>query len=214
MKKNITEIVFILDRSGSMHGMEKDTVGGFNSVIEQQKQLDGTILVSTVLFNGRASVLHDRVPIEKIEPMTEKDFKVSGSTALLDALGGAIRHIGNIHKYARKEDVPDHTLFVIMTDGMENASRMYTSDEVKKMITHEKEKYHWEFMFLASNIDAVETSRRYGIDDEMSIDYHNDTMGSAVSYRTIARAAMDLHCTGKIQRNFREEADADFNSRR
>ena len=160
MKKNLTEIVFILDRSGSMSGLEADTIGGFNSMIAKQKKQDGEALVSTVLFDNVSEVIHDRVNIRDIQPMTDRDYTVRGCTALLDAIGGAIHHIGNIHKYARPEDVPEHTLFIITTDGMENASRFYSSHRVKQMIQRQKAKYGWEFLFLGANIDAVETARR------------------------------------------------------
>ena len=156
MKNGITELVFILDRSGSMAGLEGDTIGGFNAMLEQQKEQPGKCWVSTVLFDHESFVLHDRVPLEQVEPMTRGDYRVRGSTALLDAVGGAIRHIGNIHKYARPEDVPENTLFIITTDGMENASRHYESDTVRQMIRRQKELYGWEFIFLAANIDAVE----------------------------------------------------------
>lgn len=173
VKKNteITELVFILDKSGSMSGMEQDTIGGFNSMIEKQKKIDGKVYVSTVLFSNVSKVLHDRVPLEEIQPLTEEDYRVYGSTALLDALGGAIRHIGNVHKYARKEDVPTRTLFVITTDGMENASRIFHIDQVKSMIRRQEEKYGWEFLFLASNIDAVKTAERIGVRKDRAVNY-------------------------------------------
>ena len=163
MKNNITEIVFILDKSGSMAGFEADTIGGFNATVEKQKKAEGAAYVSTVLFDNRIEVIHDRVPIENVNPMTQDDYRVGGCTALLDAIGGAIHHIGNIHKYARPEDVPAHTVFIITTDGMENASVNYSSGKVKEMIEHQREKYGWEFIFLASNIDAVETAENIGI---------------------------------------------------
>ena len=157
MKKDLTEIVFILDRSGSMGGLEADTIGGFNSMLLKQKKERGEAYVSTVLFDNTCDVLHDRLPIEKVEPITEKDYYVRGCTALIDAIGGAVEHIRNIHKYARKEDVPEHTIFIITTDGMENASRRYTGDKVKRMIEEQKQK-GWEFIFLGANIDAVQTA--------------------------------------------------------
>ena len=157
MRKNLTEIVFILDRSGSMSGLEADTIGGFNSMIEKQKKENGEALISTVLFDNVSEVIHDRVPVQKVEPMTDKDYSVRGCTALLDAIGGAIHHIGNVHKYARNEDVPEHTLFVITTDGMENASRRYDSEKVKKMIERQKEKRIWRF-------DSMNT--RFTIEEE------------------------------------------------
>ena len=170
MKKNLTEIVFILDRSGSMSGLEADTIGGFNSMIEKQKREAGEALISTVLFDNFSEVIHDRVPIGRVEPMTDREYYVRGCTALLDAIGGAIHHIGNIHKYAREEDVPEHTLFVITTDGMENASRRYDSETVKKMIERQMAKYGWEFLFLGANIDAVETASRFGIGADRAAD--------------------------------------------
>lgn len=163
MKQNLTEIVFILDRSGSMAGLEKDTIGGFNAMMEKQKKEPGEALISTVLFDNNTQVIHDRVPLERMEPLTEKEYFVWGSTALLDAVGGAIHHIGNVHKYAREEDRPEKTLFVITTDGMENASRVYSYDRVRAMIQRQQEKYGWEFLFLGANIDAAEEAGRFGI---------------------------------------------------
>lgn len=161
------ELVFILDKSGSMQGLEKDTIGGFNSMIERQKKEEGEALVSTILFNEESKAIHDRVSIKDVPKLTEKEYYVEGCTALLDAVGGAIKHIGNIHKYARKEDVPDKTLFVITTDGMENASRRYGYKEVKRLITNQREKYGWEFIFLGANIDAEGEGEKFGIKREM-----------------------------------------------
>ena len=159
----MTELVFILDRSGSMSGLESDTIGGFNSMIEKQKKEEGKAVVSTVLFDNESVVIHDRLPLDKVPRMTEKEYFTRGCTALLDAVGGAIHHIGNVHKYARKEDVPEKTLFIITTDGYENASKRYDYDKVHKMIERQKEKYGWEFLFLGANIDAVETAKHFGI---------------------------------------------------
>ena len=188
MKNNITELVFIIDRSGSMSGFEKDTIGGFNSMIAKQKQGDGKVYVSTVLFDHEEIVLHDRVDIQKIDPMTENDYQPRGCTALLDAIGGAIHHIGNIHKYARNEDVPEHTIFVITTDGMENASKKYTSRKIKEMISRQKEKYGWEFMFLAANIDAVETAENIGIERDRAANYCYTSDGVSRSYNAMSAA--------------------------
>ena len=182
MKKNLTELVFILDKSGSMHGLERDTVGGFNSTLDKQKELEGEVLVSTVLFNNYSKVIHDRVPLDMIPKMTEKDYYVGGSTALMDALGDAIKHISLIHKYARGEDVPEHTVFIITTDGMENASRNFDSETVKKMIEEKKEKNGWEFIFLAANIDAVESAARIGIDRTRAVNYNATSEGTAEMY--------------------------------
>ncbi len=156
MRKNLTEIVFILDRSGSMSGLEADTFGGYNSLLEKQKKEEGEAVVSTVLFDDTQEVLHDRVDLDKMKPITDKEYYVRRCTALLDAVGGAIHHIGNVHKYAREEDRPEKTLFIITTDGMENSSRRYTYDKVKKMVERQKSKYGWEFLFLGANIDAIE----------------------------------------------------------
>ena len=171
MKKNLTELVFILDKSGSMAGMEKDVIGGFNSMIEKQKSQEGEVLVSTVLFSNASRVIHDRKSIEEIAPLTENDYVAFGSTALLDAIGGAIKHIANIHKYAREEDVPERTMFIITTDGKENCSREFSSNKVKNMILRQEEKYGWEFLFLASNIDAVETAECMGIRSDRAVNY-------------------------------------------
>lgn len=177
MKNNVTELVFILDRSGSMAGFEADTIGGFNSTIEKQKKQDGKVYVSTVLFDNNSEVIHDRVDIDEIRPMTENEYQVGGCTALLDAIGGSIHHIGNIHKYARPEDVPEHTVFVITTDGMENASHRYSSQEIKSKIKRQTEKYGWEFIFLAANIDAVETAESIGIRRERAANYRQTKEG-------------------------------------
>ena len=188
MKNNVTELVCILDRSGSMSGLVSDTIGGFNALIEKQKKEDGECLVSTVLFNTRCDVLHDRVPIDAIPPMTTNDYMPGGGTALLDAIGRAIRHIGGIHKYARRADVPEHTIFVITTDGMENASRRYGSNEVKRMIKRQQERYGWEFIFLAANIDAVETAGHIGISARRAACYCADSAGTERMFRTAEMA--------------------------
>lgn len=188
MKNNISELVFILDRSGSMSGLESDTIGGFNSLIEKQKKVEGKCYVTTVLFDSFFETLHDRVELSKIRPMTEEDYSVRGCTALLDALGSTIRHIAQIHKYARPEDVPEHVTFVIMTDGMENASHEYSSARVKSMIEHEKEKYGWEFLFLGANIDAVETASHYGIGAARAANYRSSSAGTRRAYDVVGDA--------------------------
>lgn len=182
VKNGLTEIVFILDKSGSMSGYEKDTIGGFNSTIEKQKQEEGKAIVSTVLFDHEIDVIHDRISIDDVPVMTNKEYQVRGTTALLDAIGGAIHHIGNIHKYARPEDVPEHTIFIITTDGMENASRNYDSRRVKEMIQRQQDRYGWEFIFLAANIDAVETADKYGIRRERAVNYCQTPEGVRESY--------------------------------
>ena len=214
MKKNLTEIVFILDRSGSMSGLEADTIGGFNSMIEKQRKADGEALVSTVLFDNMSEVIHDRVDIRDIKSMTDRDYTARGCTALLDAIGGAIHHIGNVHKYARKEDVPEHTLFVITTDGMENASRRYDSEKIKKMIERQKEKYGWEFLFLGANIDAVETAKHFGIGADRAVNYHSDHKGTQLNYEVLSEAVSAVRCSAHLGTNWKKRIDEDYESRR
>ena len=192
MSNTDTELVFIIDRSGSMSGFEEDTIGGFNAMIEKQKSGDGEVFVSTVLFDNYSSVIHDRVSIKNIKPMTREDYRVQGCTALLDAIGGAIHHIGNVHKYARREDVPKHTIFVITTDGMENASRIYSSDRVKEMIKRQTDKYGWEFIFVAANIDAVNTAEHIGIRRERAANYSQTGDGIERSYYAMCEAVTSV----------------------
>ena len=213
MKKNLTEMVFILDRSGSMAGLEPDTIGGFNAMIEKQKQEEGEALVSTVLFSGESTVIYDRVDIRKVEPLTEKQYHVYGCTALIDAIGQAIHHIGNVHKYAREEDKPEHTIFIITTDGMENASRLYASEEVKKMIEKEKKVYGWEFLFLGANIDAVETAGRFGIGSDRAVRFHNDPRGIRLNYETVSRTVGRMRACAPIESNWKEEIEEDYRNR-
>lgn len=214
MKKNLTELVFILDRSGSMAGLEKDTIGGFNSMIERQRATDGEVIISTVLFDNTSEVIHDRIDIRRIEPMTEKQYFVRGCTALLDAIGGAIHHIGNVHKYAREEDRPEHTMFVITTDGMENASHRYSSDRVKQMIERQKTKYGWEFLFLGANIDAVETAGNFGIDADRAVNYHSDSEGTALNYEVLSEAICSVRCSKPLGREWKKRIDEDYQRRK
>ena len=214
MKNNITELVFILDRSGSMSGLESDTIGGFNAMIEKQKKQDGVCYVSTVLFDNVSEVLHHRKKLEDVAPMTDKDYTVRGCTALLDAIGGAIHHIGNIHKYARPEDVPEHTVFVITTDGLENASHRYSSEEVKRMIEREKEQYGWEFLFLAANIDAVETAASIGVSRDRAVNYHADSMGTELVYETVCEAVSQVRCAAPLSANWSDRINKDFLGRK
>ena len=213
MKNNITELVFILDRSGSMAGLEADTIGGFNAMIEKQKKHDGECYVSTVLFDNVSEVIHDRVKLSEIRPMTENDYTVRGCTALIDALGGAIKHIGNIHKYARPEDVPENTMFVITTDGMENASRRFTSDEVKAMIERQKEKYGWEFLFIGANIDAVETAAKYGIGADRAVNYNADKQGTGVVYEAVSSAVCKMRACAPLASDWSESINEDYQRR-
>lgn len=187
MKKDMVEVVFIMDRSGSMSGLEADTIGGFNAMLKDQKKESDNIIWSTVLFDHETEVIHDRVPVDKVKPLDEDTYYVRGCTALLDAVGGGIHHIGNVHKYAREEDRPKKTLFIITTDGMENASRFYTYEKVKKMIERQKERYGWEFVFLGANMDAVQVAGRIGIDEDRAARFHNDDQGIAVNFEETSR---------------------------
>ncbi|MBQ9931058.1 MAG: VWA domain-containing protein [Firmicutes bacterium] len=210
----MTELVFILDRSGSMAGLEKDTIGGFNAMIEKQKQEAGEAFVSTVLFGDRSEVIHDRLPLDRVPQLTEKEYVACGCTALLDAIGGAIHHIGNIHKYARKEDVPEKTLFVITTDGMENSSHKYTYSRVKEMIRHEREKYGWEFLFLGANIDAAEEAERFGIDRDRAVNYHCDAQGTALNYEVVGEAVSYVRaCKAPLSADWKRRIEEDFAGR-
>ena len=220
MRKGLTEIVFILDRSGSMSGLEADTIGGFNSLIAKQKKEEGEAIVSTVLFDDECQVLHDRKALEKIESLTDKDYYVRGCTALLDAVGGAIHHIGNVHKYAREEDRPEKTLFIITTDGQENSSHKYTYEKVKHMVERQKEKYGWEFLFLGANIDAAKEAERFGIRRDRAVDYHADREGTAVNYKVLSQAVSNVRscesaaCMAAALGGWDEEIRVDYKKRK
>ena len=207
---NTTELVFILDRSGSMSGLEADTIGGFNSMIEKQRKEDGECFVSTVLFDNDCEVLHDRVKLSEIKPMTDEEYTVRGCTALIDAIGGAIHHIGNVHKYARPEDVPAHTMFIITTDGQENASHKYTSDRVKHMIERQKERYGWEFLFIGANIDAVETAAQYGIDKDRAVNYVPDPTGTHILYDSVSAVVCDVRASKCVDNAWSDELNKDY----
>lgn len=214
MKKDLTEVVFILDRSGSMSGLETDTIGGFNAMIEKQKKAEGEALISTILFDNTSEVLHDRINVQRINPLTDVDYTVRGCTALLDAIGRAIHHIANVHKYARTEDVPEHTMFVITTDGMENASHHYSSEKVKNMIEHQKEKYGWEFLFLGANIDAVETARHFGISEDRAVNFHCDSKGTQLNYDVVGEAICAVRQSAPLGADWKKRIDEDFKSRK
>jgi len=213
MNGNLTELVFILDRSGSMAGLEADTIGGFNAMVEKQKKEDGQALLSAVLFSNDSSVLYDRTDVCKVEPMTERQYFVGGCTALLDAIGDAVHHIANVHKYAREEDRPAKTVFVITTDGMENASRRYTYDEVRQMIERQRERYGWEFLFLGANMDAISAARRFGIREDRAVRYACDAKGTALNYKVVGETISRVRCGRPIEADWKAEIEEDYEQR-
>nr|WP_314986912.1 VWA domain-containing protein [uncultured Stomatobaculum sp.] len=213
MKESLTEIVFILDRSGSMGGLETDTIGGFNAMLERQKKAEGEVLLSTLLFSNETEVLHDRADIRRVEPLSLQDYRVGGSTALLDAIGGAIRHIGELHRRASEDERPAHTLFVITTDGQENASRRYSYGELRRLIERQKEKYGWEFLFLGANMDAVAAASRFGIDADRAVRYHCDSAGIALNYEAVGEAILTLREKSALDRNWGERIREDYRKR-
>ena len=214
MKKNLTELVFILDRSGSMAGLEEDTIGGFNGMLDKQKGGPGEAVVSTVLFDHVSEVIHDRVPLDRVPKLTGETYYVRGCTALLDAVGSAIHHIGNVHKYAREEDRPERTLFVITTDGMENASRRYDYRRIMSFTRRQQEKYGWEFLFLGANIDAAKEAARFGIRAENAANYHADHQGTAVIYEAVSEAVCAFRASKPLDRSWRGRIDEDFEGRK
>ena len=205
-KNNITELVFILDKSGSMSGLENDTIGGFNSMIENQKKEDAPCYVSTILFSGESEVIHDREKLGKIQPLTDRDYVVGGCTALIDAIGGAIHHIGKVHKYFG-ESAPEHTMFVITTDGQENASHKYTSEQVKKMIERQKEKYGWEFIFLGANIDAVSVAGTFGISSDKAVTYKADREGTRRNFDAVSNVAKCIRTDALLSKSWKESIE-------
>ncbi|MFD1780640.1 hypothetical protein ACFSFW_18395 [Fredinandcohnia salidurans] len=208
-----TELVFILDKSGSMAGLEADTIGGYNSMLKKQKKAEGEAFVTTVLFNHDYELLHDRINVKGISSITEKDYEVSGTTALLDAIGFTIQKINNVQKHTSKNERAEKVLFVITTDGMENASREFTADKIKKMVQYQKEKYGWEFMFLGANIDAVSTAAQFGIDEDYAVDYHADEQGTQLNYQMVSEAVTNLRSGKKIDRSWKEEIERDYSRR-
>jgi len=216
MKKGLTELVFILDMSGSMAQLTDDTIGGFNSVLKEHNDGKGEVLVTSYLFNNESRMIHDRLPIADVPPMTEREYTARGCTALLDAIGEAIEHIVGIHRYIREEDIPEHTIFVITTDGMENASHKFSAGHIKAKIRHEQEKYGWEFLFLAANIDAVETAEAYGIDRSRAVDYHADSEGSFMMYESVNLAMHNVREKGSVgaDPNWRKKIDEDYKRRK
>ena len=213
MNNNLTELVFILDRSGSMAGLETDTIGGFNAMVEKQKKEEGDALISTVLFDHESVVLHDRVDLKKIEPMTDRQYTVRGCTALLDAIGDAVHHIGNVHKYAREEDRPGKTVFVITTDGMENASKRYTYDEVRRMVERQRERYGWEFLFLGANMDAISAARRFGIREDRAVRYKCDARGTALNFEVVSDTIGCIREGARPSANWKKRIEEDYAER-
>ena len=212
-ENNVTELVFILDRSGSMAGLESDTIGGFNAMIEKQKKQEGRCWVSTFLFSNESELVHDRVSLETVKPMTADDYVVGGCTALIDAIGDAIAHVSSIHKYARAEDVPAHTVFVITTDGMENASRKYSAREVRKQIERQKEQAGWEFLFIGANIDAVETAGRFGIAPDRAVKYRADRRGTQVLYDCVSSVVGAVRANAPMRANWSQAIQEDYENR-
>jgi len=213
MKKNITELVFILDKSGSMAGLEGDTIGGYNSMLNKQKNAEGEAFVTTVLFNHQTEILHDRINVRGISPITEADYEVGGTTALMDAIGFSIQKIANVQKYTSKEERANKVLFVITTDGMENASREFTHNKIKKMIEHQKEKYGWDFMFLGANIDAIAAAAQLGIDEDFAVDYHADNIGTKLNYEMVSEAVIKVRKGNNIDRSWKEGIERDYKHR-
>lgn len=213
MKKNVTEVVFILDKSGSMAGLETDTIGGYNSMLNKQRKAEGEAFVTTVLFNHQYELLHDRINVRGISSITERDYEVGGTTALLDAIGFSIQKIGNVQKYTSEEERADKVLFVITTDGMENASREFSPDQIKKMIKHQKEKYGWDFIFLGANIDAISTAAQFGIEEDFAVDYHADNIGTKLNYEMVSEAVVKLRSGKNIDRSWKEGIERDYQGR-
>lgn len=213
MNSNLTEIVFILDRSGSMAGLEGDTIGGFNAMLEKQKKEPGEALLTAVLFSDENHVLYDRADIRRVEPMTERQYQVGGCTALLDAIGGTVRHIANVHRYAREEDRPTKTVFVITTDGMENASRAYSYSEVQRLVRHEQEKYGWEFLFLGANMDAISAARSFGIRADRAVRFRCDGEGTALNYRVLSETVARVRRSERIDADWCAPIEADYKRR-
>ncbi|WP_422485856.1 vWA domain-containing protein [Gudongella sp. DL1XJH-153] len=214
MKKGLTEMVFILDRSGSMSGLESDTIGGFNSLLKKQREEQGEALVTTVLFDDTYQLLHDRINIKGMEAITSREYYVRGTTALLDALGKTIQKIVNVQKHTAKEEQAENVMFVIITDGMENSSREYSYEKIKRMIDHQKEKYDWEFLFLGANIDAAETAERFGIGRDRAVNYHADSEGTQLNYEVLSETVSMKRATKVIDKDWKERIEKDYKERK
>ena len=214
MNDNITELVFILDRSGSMAGLEQDTVGGFNAMLEKQKKQDGVCYVTTVLFNSVSETVHDRLPLAQVASMKDSDYCPGGCTALLDAVGETVEHIAAIHKYIRPEDVPGHTVFVITTDGMENSSRRFSGDAVRKLIKKMQTERGWEFLFLAANIDAAETATSLGVAKDRAVNYNSDGIGTKILYDTVSDAVSCVRASAPLAPSWGRRIEEDYKKRK
>lgn len=213
MKKNLTELVFILDKSGSMGGLETDTIGGYNAMLKKQQAVEGECRITTVLFDNHYALLHDRIDLKAVSPITEKEYQVGGSTALLDAIGRTIHKIGNAQKHTAEDYRAEKVMVVIITDGEENASREYSAERIKQMIEHEKTKYGWEFIFLGANIDAVETAGRFGISADRAQNYHADSEGVEVNFRVMSEAVATFRESSAMPKDWNDEIQKDFKGR-
>lgn len=213
MRKDFTELVFILDRSGSMSGLESDTIGGFNSMLKEQKSQDGECIVTTVLFDDKYEIIHDRIGIQGIKSITEKEYYVRGMTALLDAVGKTINKVVNVHRNTIPKQRPGKVMFVIITDGMENSSREYGYAKVKQMVEKQTEKYGWEFVFLGANIDAVETAGRFGIKEDRAANYNADAAGTALNYSAVSCAVSEFRSNNSLKSSWKSEIDEDYKKR-
>ena len=213
MKKGLTELVFILDRSGSMSGLESDTIGGYNGLLEKQKKEEGEAVITTVLFDDHYELLHDRINLRGVAPITEKEYYVRGSTALLDAIGKTISKIGNAQKHTTEEERAERVLFVITTDGMENASREYSLKLVREMIERQKTRYGWEFLFLGANIDAAETAESFGIHRDMAVNYNPDGEGTQLNYQVLSDVVTSFRDGATIHENWKATIEKDHKKR-
>jgi len=213
MKKDLTELVFILDRSGSMGGLESDTIGGYNTMIEKQKKVAGEAIITTVLFDDRYELLHDRINLRGITPITSKEYFVRGSTALLDAIGKTINKIGNVQKHTAEDERAEKVLFVITTDGLENASREFSYEKIRQMIEHQKIKYGWEFIFLGANIDAIDVAERIGINKDRAANFHADSVGTSLNYQVMSETVSHLRANIPINADWKQRIDEDFKKR-